>query len=103
MSLPDGVSANRIDSTSRFWNPVFLTTSSDVLMADVPVVHIGENSPQQVAYKLLEQIAKVEKKVFYHQSHRDSDDTTADRKWILDTYAECLYTVNGYRDWTKKG
>ncbi len=51
-------------------------------MADTSVVHIGENSPEQVAYKLLHEIAAIE-------------NTTGrrDRKWWLDTYAECLLAV----------
>lgn len=35
-------------------------------MADsAPVVHIGENSPEYVAFKLLHYIADVERKVFF--------------------------------------
>jgi hypothetical protein len=54
------------------------------------VVHIGENSPEEVAYKLLVTIASNEKKTL---SDRTSGSATADRKWLLDTYAECLSTV----------
>lgn len=53
-------------------------------MADNPVVHFGENSPEQVAYRLLRNIAYIEKK-------RDGlEFKDVDRKWLLDTYAECL-------------
>lgn len=52
-------------------------------MADAPVVHIGENSPEMIAYRLLEHIANAEKKYL----------NNADRKWLLDTYAECLEAV----------
>jgi hypothetical protein len=51
-------------------------------MADVPVVHMGENSPEQIAFKLMEQIAIAE------------DGLKGGRKGILDTYAECLMTVH---------
>jgi len=62
-------------------------------MADTnTVVHIGENSPEQVAYKLMEKIADVENMILYTPSN-GSRSTVADRKWILDTYAECLKTV----------
>jgi hypothetical protein len=54
-------------------------------MADAPVVHIGENSPEQVAYKLYRDIRLEEKK------------SNADRKYVLDTYAECLEAVRGHR------
>ena len=56
------------------------------------VVHIGENSPEQVAYKLMDIIGSVEGKVFYQ------DQNSADRTWILDTYAECLLAVVGSRE-----
>ena len=59
-------------------------------MAENTTVHIGENSPQQVAYKLLEIIASNEGKTLRY----DGDKASADRKWLLDTYAECLTTVS---------
>ncbi len=60
-------------------------------MAEQTVVHIGENSPEQVAYRLMDNIAHVEGKVLF------KDQNSADRTWILDTYAECLRAVRGYR------
>jgi len=45
------------------------------------VVHVGENSPEQVAYKLMELVL----------GHEQNDRLT--REMILDTYAECLRTV----------
>ena len=63
-------------------------------MADTnTVVHIGENSPEQVAYRLMEAIAKVESKTLYVPSERSSGVMAADRKWILDTYAECMKAI----------
>ena len=56
-------------------------------MAD-SVVHIGENSPEQVAYKLLEMVASVERKKLF-----GGDPASADRAWILSTYADCIGTV----------
>ena len=50
-------------------------------MADAPVVHIGENSPEEVAYKLFRTVISAE------------DPPKKDKKYILDTYAECLQTV----------
>jgi hypothetical protein len=65
-------------------------------MADAtPVVHIGENSPEHVAYKLLSSVAFAEgKSVFGLFASKDP----ADRKWILDSYAECLEATKGLRD-----
>lgn len=56
-------------------------------MADqAPVVHIGENSPQEVALKLLHFI-------------RASDSTSKvnARAEVLDLYAECLQATMGGR------
>lgn len=65
-------------------------------MADTSTtVHIGENSPEQVAYKLMELIGHAEKKGLH------SSNFSADRKWILSTYAECLQTVKQPYDWPR--
>lgn len=58
-------------------------------MSDKPVVHIGENSPEHVAYELTQRI-------FTRIEQRNYEDIT--RKEFLDTYAECLHAVRGYRD-----
>ena len=60
-------------------------------MAVKSVVHIGENSPEQVAFNLMEKIANAEKMVFHNRP--DAPYTTADRKWILSTYKECLNAI----------
>jgi len=52
-------------------------------------LHIGDNSPEYVAYRLMLDIAKVEKKALTPSASCQ----TADRKWVLDTYAECLRIV----------
>ena len=60
-------------------------------MADnTAVVHIGENSAEEVAYKLLKTIASNEGK---HLTGSMSTAAGAERKWLLDTYAECLLAV----------
>ena len=53
------------------------------------------DSPEIVALALLERIARSEGRQF----ERKPEDgmTAADRKWILDTYVECLNTVRGHR------
>ena len=53
----------------------------------------AETSPEYVAYQLLMYIAVTEEKA----TSRDSD-IEADRKWILDTYAECLEAVKDQRE-----
>jgi hypothetical protein len=55
------------------------------------VVHIGENSPEHVAYRLMRDVAHVESKLL-EQSVKNPQNV-ATRKWILDTYAECLRIV----------
>jgi hypothetical protein len=64
---------------------------------NAPVVHIGENSPEEVAYKLLKHIASVEKVVFNQPSSsaQGRGVKPATRKWILNTYAQCLEAVRG--------
>ena len=62
----------------------------EIKMADSSVVHIGLNSPEEVAYKLLVTIANNEKKTL--RGNTDGP-ATAERKWLLDTYAECLMAV----------
>jgi hypothetical protein len=61
-------------------------------MADETVVHIGENSPEQVAYRLMHEIAEVER-IAIISGDLQPQWTRAGRAWILDTYQECLYAV----------
>lgn len=65
-------------------------------MADTAVVHMGENSPEQVAYKLLIHVAATEG--YMLRSGPTSDGNKPSRQYILDTYAECLRAARGYRD-----
>ncbi len=61
-------------------------------MADsASVVHIGENSPEEVAYKLLTHVAAAEGHYLLKGPAKGT--STPDRKWLLDTYAECLMAV----------
>jgi len=59
-------------------------------MADAHVIHLGENSPELIAFKLLTIIAANEKKTF---NGTVGAPPTADRQWLLDAYAECLLAV----------
>lgn len=68
-------------------------------MADNAVVHIGENSPEQVALKLLQAVAASEN---MNVPPFRGGDVHADRKWILDAYTECLEAVKGYRQKPKQ-
>jgi hypothetical protein len=60
-------------------------------MADDSIVHLAENSPEQVAYKLLEMIAFAEGKAL----RACAMGPKADRAYILSTYWECLKVVQG--------
>ena len=51
-------------------------------MTGAPVVHIGENSPEQVAFKLFELIRR-----------GDAQHGGKTKKEMLDLYAECLNAV----------
>ena len=62
-------------------------------MADAAtVVHMGENSPQQVAYKLLKDIMQAEQKSLSSGTLK-AGWVTADRAYILKTYETCLNCV----------
>ncbi len=62
-------------------------------MADTnTVVQIGENSPEQVALKLVHHLAHMEGRDLYVGGK-----LVPDKKWLLDTYAECLHAVKGFR------
>ncbi len=63
-------------------------------MAEQAVVHIGENSPEEVAYKLPQDIMDSEQRTKHPKL---KEKTLADRKWLLDTYAECLNATKGHR------
>jgi hypothetical protein len=55
-------------------------------MSDNVVVRIGENSPEYAAFRLMLEIKDAEKP----QSEKQKGEL---RKWLLDTYAECLNVV----------
>jgi hypothetical protein len=58
-------------------------------MADA-VVHIGENSPEYVAYRLLLDIMSAENKSIHGDGQK-----RADRDYILTTYQQCRRVVSG--------
>lgn len=64
-------------------------------MADKSIVHIGENSPEEVAYKLFQVVAAVEKKSLTGTDIEDLKPgwIKADKEWVLKTYGECVSTV----------
>ena len=57
----------------------------------------GDNTPEQIAFKLMERIAEVEGVSFV----KGGKEKTATRKWILDTYAESLDAVRANRRYSK--
>jgi hypothetical protein len=58
-------------------------------VADAAEVHLGENSPEGVAFKLLYEIAEAEGMQMRHAGGSKKPDW----QWILDTYAECIMAV----------
>jgi hypothetical protein len=65
-------------------------------MADAkPVVRIGKNSPEEVAFKLLREVAAVEG--YTVSAVAASSKNAPSRQYILDTYSECLQAVQGER------
>lgn len=78
------------------WGDACLATASVLFfgskkkdMADVPVVRIESNSPEKIAYELMKLVAISEKKLLTPSPGPAS----FDKKWLLDTYAECLDAV----------
>jgi hypothetical protein len=65
-------------------------------MPEQPNEHAADNSPEQVAYRLLLHVADLENKTLHGNPSQDR--TIADRKWMLDTYAECLRAVRTPHD-----
>ena len=51
---------------------------------------VESGSPEAVAFRLFEIIAASEGKAL---SHSMAGNANAERKWVLDTYAECLRAV----------
>ncbi len=64
-------------------------------MADSPVVQIGENSREEVAFKLWIRVGSAEGKLNPSGFPKEE----VDRKWMLGTFAECLDAVSGRRDY----
>jgi len=63
-------------------------------MSETVTLHVAENTAAYVGWKLFIEVANAEKKHVYHgQGH----ELSGDRKWILDTYAECLLAVTDPR------
>lgn len=58
-------------------------------MSDNSIINIGKNSQEHVAYKLLELISLAEGKSI----NGGLGVINYDRKWILDSYAECIDVV----------
>ncbi|AKH44147.1 hypothetical protein FHS61_001466 [Altererythrobacter atlanticus] len=56
-------------------------------MADNSVVHMGENSPEQVAYRLMGLIARTEGYTLVGMGDAPP------REWIIKTFAACLHAV----------
>jgi hypothetical protein len=73
-----------------------LAEQLEIQMAEAAVVHMGENSPEHVAYRLLMDVQRIERKAL-HVGDLNPGWTTADQKWILDTYSECLQAAKGFR------
>lgn len=66
-------------------------------MTEKPVSRAVENTAEYVALQLMERIADVESVSL----SRSGKDKLASRKWILDTYAECLDATRANRRYAK--
>ncbi len=60
--------------------------------------HMGPNSPEKVAFDLMERVAFIEgKRIGRDQEYR----AQTDRTWLLDVYADCLEAAQGRRGATR--
>ena len=60
----------------------------------VIVVYVTPNSPEKIAFDLMERVAFIEwKRIGRNQEYL----AKTDRKYLLDTYAECLEAAKGLR------
>lgn len=64
-------------------------------MADKLDVEVTGKSQAEIAYKLMEDVMRVENRNLYHNGTGE----VADRDYILKTFSECMYSVvnPGYR------
>jgi hypothetical protein len=60
-------------------------------MSEQPVEHAGDETAESVAFRLMLLVADLESRTLHGNPAKDR--VNADRKWILDTYAECLQAV----------
>lgn len=59
-------------------------------MADAPIINLGENSAEHVAFKLMNLVATAENKTLHGPDHN------ASREWIIKTYIMCRTAVAGH-------
>jgi len=59
-------------------------------MADTPVVNLGDNSAEHVAYKLMRHIANAE------GVKLEGMGINSNREWIIKTYIMCRTAVSGH-------
>ncbi|MDP1598323.1 MAG: hypothetical protein Q8M13_04090 [Phenylobacterium sp.] len=91
---PFGVQPQRAGECS---GPRFGIQQVEGAVVDRSVLQAGENSPEHVAYRLMECIADVEG-ISLSKSGKEK---MATRKWILDAYAESLDAVRANRRYNK--
>ncbi|MEO9900350.1 hypothetical protein [Nisaea sp.] len=68
-------------------------------MSDTTHLHVGENTQEHIAFKLLEVVASVEQKNLFH--YEGAPEKTPTREWVLNTFAECLQAARSHRKWKK--
>lgn len=56
-------------------------------MTDQSVVHIGENSPEQVAFRLMSIMASIDGFTLHGIGDRPT------KEWLIKNYSSCLCTV----------
>jgi hypothetical protein len=65
--------------------------SPNICPRETTMAEAQDNSPEYIAYRLMRDIAETEGK-YFRPSEREPQKAIT-RKWILETYAECLMVV----------
>jgi hypothetical protein len=60
-------------------------------MADPAAMSVESNTPEKIALELMQMIAHIEKMALH--SGPSQGWTSADRQWLLSTYAQCIEAV----------
>jgi polysaccharide biosynthesis acetyltransferase WcbI-like protein len=77
-------------------HPIRQATEEVEEMTEHADKEVVSGSPEYIAYRLFRHVASAERRTFDHKTRQEGE-SPADRKWILDTYAECIEAVRNHK------